>query len=1104
MHGSNSICLFFQSIFELFSQQIPGIGSIENNPYYSFYVQLFTSLAMVRSITLVADLENSEELMTDFFVSVLENLKPDHPPTLLQHAVDLLCTLIDESNTVPHEVAELLLSKFKFGDSSVCRKVTIEIARHTSDRLQKHVCQYFTDIILSSAKQSQQDKGFNEMELSEAHELMVQIFKEAPGLLLNVVPQLEEEMVTDNVTFRCIAITTIGKMLLVPNQQFFKLYPSAWRSWLNRRNDKVTKVRGLWLGYIPSILNVHSVHIYQDLNDCLEQKLLDVDDKIRYQACQVISELDFDVFRRFMKSNVITTLGSRVKDKKLNVRLQAMKTLGTLWNELMTSAMPLKVANVGSSNDSDESQSISFGSQNGTQTDSALSPSYQLDLEPEHIKSYSDENELLSLMSSFSWIPRDLLGSAYLNDNQLSAVLENILIEVIVHPKEVKMEDLITCAERLLWFLSCIIDEEKSKRAIYSVFQRQEVTMRELKMLFELSDKLNKESLTLSARSTVQEQINTLIAAMSERLPDPGRGQECLSRFLKQIEPDWSNSFLSLLNWGGEDFKTIRKIGRETLHKMEANIPGSMNTLGVIARRISPFLVCQEMIPFFLEAAVKEESGWGLRLQMAAKWILETASSLFPFIFRPHVKQIHDLITIIPDLSLRLLAQTNPTIRDEKVKGELVELAKTSDHGALACITLAHADCIDQCVDLLDFASQTLQSHARTPKQSLVALRILTKLVKLQSELCSESFSEICNICLQELSNEYTSEDASIWLPYPALPLETKVQLQCLKFLTVGAVVYSSSHSSNAHSAEASRTALKCIENILKSKGSMELELPAFAKSALRLGAGRCLIRIARLSKLDTLISDDLYLLFANLVEDSIFEVRDGILNKVKADVFRAQLSSRYIPIVCLALNNPEESIRISAASFLKHLCQMGPNSRNRVVETSFPRLLHILSRAADNSIEQLSLSSSYIDFYLDAILRADTVSYLFHVAGTIKEYRDKNSPLKEDPQLAESQCLYILAELAMKSIRTKCKFHSWPISTYPNRVDLSNDIFEALPLAEARSNVEKNYLLLFETNAVPKKRPNGPISGRTSARGKRLKKSKFAESSSEDGSDEE
>ena len=117
-------------------------------------------------------------------------------------------------------------------------RLAIQVCNATATKLQRNVCQYFTDIIL----QHSEDEDFDE--IRKAHDLIKRLNRSCPSLLHNVVPQLEEELRVEEAQIRLMATQVLGEMFAEKGgADFMKKYPTTWNLWLSRRNDKAASIR---------------------------------------------------------------------------------------------------------------------------------------------------------------------------------------------------------------------------------------------------------------------------------------------------------------------------------------------------------------------------------------------------------------------------------------------------------------------------------------------------------------------------------------------------------------------------------------------------------------------------------------------------------------------------------------------------------------------------------------------------------------------------------------------------------------------------------------------------------------------------------------------
>jgi sister-chromatid-cohesion protein PDS5 len=107
------------------------------------------------------------------------------------------------------------------------------------DKFQRYVCQYFSDSIINSSRDLDIEENLGEFK--NAHNLILQIFEHVPTLLLNVIPQLEEELKVEEMVIRMVAASTLGEMFSRKGEKLIDTYPSVWKAFLERYSCLVNK-----------------------------------------------------------------------------------------------------------------------------------------------------------------------------------------------------------------------------------------------------------------------------------------------------------------------------------------------------------------------------------------------------------------------------------------------------------------------------------------------------------------------------------------------------------------------------------------------------------------------------------------------------------------------------------------------------------------------------------------------------------------------------------------------------------------------------------------------------------------------------------------------
>ncbi|KAI9183474.1 Sister chromatid cohesion protein pds5 [Blastocladiella emersonii ATCC 22665] len=1154
-----------KDIFELFANQLQCIDQFDN-AYHPFYLQLFSSLAITRSISLVADLENSEELTVKFFDLTLSRVSDQHPPHIHGHAAELLIALITECPSLSVEIAELLLARLREPETSIAHRIALDVVRETADRLHKYVTQYFMEVVVRAAKESIANKSSPAasaalVEATEAHSRMAELYILAPKLLLSVIPSLEEELVVEQAPFRTLATTTLGNMLAISAAvapPLAREYPSAWRAWCGRHIDRHTPIRIQWVAHAAEVYNQHA-HldpIGNDLNACLVRVLTDQDEKVRLAACQIFgSQLDFNVLRKHASAAVWEALGSRIRDKRLSVRLQAMRSVGYLWRRVIHVVLPAKVnpkgldaVGNGESQQAGASESQGAGAQSqiyGPGADAAGGDSqFQV------LETNLDDTEITDLLTTFKWAPRELLSSMYLNDKELIAVLENVLIETVVHPKDAGAAKTMTDAdwrgatERLLWFLSAIIDDDRAKCAFHAVLKLQSVTVAELGHLVSFAGRYSAQA-AAQPDLAVEATLARLIQGMADRLPDAPRAQQTLNKFVKLYDGAWGDALRALTQWGDRDFHVMRRTAKDVLRKTEAAMPGSMQTLGILARRASPFIVSHEMVPKLLDRVVTQDpTGWTVRLCLAAQWLLDSLATLFPATIQRHVPELLALLNNHAPRVLQLLAHVECREIPAHDVATLTRLARTQPAlAAAAGSVLARGNHVAACKELLANAEAVLKDTAASADAAWGALTYLAELAKYQVDLYEVRSADLTQRAIRRLvENTYSVDDARDWLDTAELPAETRAQLAALTLLINRVASLAARRTTLAHAMDASQPLARLLAQILERRGQLHDDLPAFAASALRQHAGLAILELAGIPALRDRVPTLLYLRLAQLLEDPLQPVRTAVLHALRALLIGTQTSPRFVPLLALVANDPDEATKTSAASLIKALASRSDTGDS--VEQSLARLLHTVAFLAPPGklAGDLKLYTPYVELFLGAVLRAESAAVLYHILMKIKEHQVRRGlilkhdddededaaaaaaavPAGEDgadgaddnvvrapPRTADEisalvdENLYTLAEWTVKYLRDKCKLHGWPIATVAATVDLPRELFTPLKGEAAERNVKRVYLpaaAAVPTGAAPlstaaaaaKKRPASGGEGSTPA-AKRAKKAAAA-----------
>ncbi|KAJ2379245.1 Sister chromatid cohesion protein pds5, partial [Coemansia sp. RSA 2603] len=240
-------------IFNVFIDQLQLLGD-SSSQFFPLREYLLTSLATVRTPALVAMLPDAEDIISRFFKVLIGVVKPGLAHTIQMQILDILQQLLEEPKTVPQDVIDIILFQFmkkRQQENPAAHQLASDLANAASDVLQKYIYQYFNDVIVSTAQQrsgqvrNQQQPADTESQrrdrnsvgsggsledLRTAHYLILELNKAAPGTLLNVIPQVEEELGVDDVDIRVLATSALGEMFAEKGFTLAKRYDSTWKT----------------------------------------------------------------------------------------------------------------------------------------------------------------------------------------------------------------------------------------------------------------------------------------------------------------------------------------------------------------------------------------------------------------------------------------------------------------------------------------------------------------------------------------------------------------------------------------------------------------------------------------------------------------------------------------------------------------------------------------------------------------------------------------------------------------------------------------------------------------------------------------------------------
>ncbi|MCJ1282262.1 hypothetical protein MMC26_001585 [Xylographa opegraphella] len=258
-----------QQLRDIFTMLITSILPALSDPSNAYNVQhtyVLQSLSQVKSIVLVTDIPNSENLILYLFTSFFDILsgfsrasgEEQLPKNVDYNMTSILVTIVDESSSLPQEAVDTIVAQFLRTDPRVIgsthskgkksgivdqKQSTLVlkelppaynmakmICNSCEDKMAREISKYFNDVIVEASASSHQNRrssrdmedvddsalGPTEEDLKElhkAHRLLRELWRACPAVLQNVIPQLEAELSAENLQLRLLATETLGDII---------------------------------------------------------------------------------------------------------------------------------------------------------------------------------------------------------------------------------------------------------------------------------------------------------------------------------------------------------------------------------------------------------------------------------------------------------------------------------------------------------------------------------------------------------------------------------------------------------------------------------------------------------------------------------------------------------------------------------------------------------------------------------------------------------------------------------------------------------------------------------------------------------------------------
>uniref|UniRef100_M4CVS0 Uncharacterized protein n=1 Tax=Brassica campestris TaxID=3711 RepID=M4CVS0_BRACM len=338
---------YLRDIFNLFLAEFSELSDTVS-PYFSRRAKILETVSRCKCSLLMLDVDCHDlihEMFNTFFSVVRDhyqqnlahqkNAKVQQRKANTQQAQqslfnDILTIMTDilkeeASSSLVGVILENLVKEGKDA-TPAANNLASSLIKNCTDTLEPLICSFLTSCFM--------EKDSIQSNLKDSyHEIIFMISLNAPQILLAIIPNLTQELLTDQVDVRIKALNLAGRIFAQPNHCSGEIYRDLFVEFLRRFSDKSAEVRmaALKCGKQCYLANP-SGNKASGVLTAIQERLLDFDDRVRTQALVVAC----DIMKSNMKYaplNLISEATERLRDKKISVRKKAMQQLSKVYQD---------------------------------------------------------------------------------------------------------------------------------------------------------------------------------------------------------------------------------------------------------------------------------------------------------------------------------------------------------------------------------------------------------------------------------------------------------------------------------------------------------------------------------------------------------------------------------------------------------------------------------------------------------------------------------------------------------------------------------------------------------------------------------------------------
>lgn len=300
------------------------------NSLFSKRVKVLDTVAQLKCCLLMLEID-CIDLVLEMFNVFFSAVRDHHDKSLINAMSSIMITILNESEEASQKLLEVILRNLiKRKKDPTCASYqlaasVISTCAH-EDELNTLVCRF-----LSSCIYDRDAVGCGLKEFY--HEIIFQVFKCAPHMLLAVIPSLIEEISADQVDIRLKAVSLVGKLFTLSEHHVAQKFHDLFVEFLNRFSDTSVDVRISALQcakavYVANPFGRESLEIISSV----EGRLSDFNERVRMHAVVVACDICSSNLM-FVPLKLMAEVSERLWDKKESVRKTASQKLMEIYRD---------------------------------------------------------------------------------------------------------------------------------------------------------------------------------------------------------------------------------------------------------------------------------------------------------------------------------------------------------------------------------------------------------------------------------------------------------------------------------------------------------------------------------------------------------------------------------------------------------------------------------------------------------------------------------------------------------------------------------------------------------------------------------------------------